>query len=927
MLSRLTLLILCALSITQSWAEEIAKGPIDNREYAFFQLKNQLKVLLVSDPETERAAAALRVAVGSAQDPDDRMGLAHFLEHMLFLGTSKYPEADAYQNFISDNGGQHNAYTSSDHTLYFFDINAKQLPRALDRFSQFFIAPLFDEYYVSRERNVVHSEYQANLQNESRRSFDVYRDVINPMHPSAKFNVGSLQTLADAPNNLVRDDLLAFYQAHYSSHKMILVVTGKESITELKVLATEYFEQVPLREQAIDEPQPVLPFAEDQLPLEIISQPLSELRQMSMVFRVPSTQAYYREKPLIFISHLLGHEGPGSVFSILKNEGLAESFSTGSSDNHDGSSDFYISARLTQDGVENRGKIRSLIFSAIDLIREQGVTQWRYQEKAALSALNFKYREKTQGLSTVRFLANSLAVYPAAEVISANYLLQNFDEELITQYLSYLHRDNMMVRSIYPGAPTDQVSQYYQVPYSVQSMTSEVEKTPESWLATLQLPEKNPFIPEDTQVFAQDKSISELSVKGEGQCQFWAKQNTHYGVPKAQISLRMQSPYVANNVKASVLNELYIGLLSDVLNEKKYAASIAGAFLWMQPNNKGMDIHLRGYHDKLDELLVLLHETMAIANFNEQRFQQVKTELIRHWRNQKKRAPYQQLYGQLVANLFKPYWSDTVKADKLAGLGLADLKAFLGRWRQDTCVQGMFYGNFDKALLETWRNQIDRFIMPASEFNQLDQVVKLNKDFSSYYFQDIDHGDTAVALYVQSPGDTLDDKAGMLLLRQLMQSPFYSELRTEQQLGYIVYMGGLRLKNVPGSVFIVQSPAANTQKIYNSIKTFIAEFQQKIPQDISIYQKAVVALLEEKPNNLYSSADDLWRIIVHQQGKLAHDKRLIEVIKSYTAEKLLKYYEQLLLSPGRSLWHFSKLPIPQQAKRIFEQGDNFYSYP
>ena len=121
------------------------KSPNDAAEYEALVLPNQMKVLLVSDPLTDKAAAALAVSVGGANDPPERQGIAHFLEHMLFLGTEKYPAAEEYQGFIRANGGSNNAFTSFEFTTYYFDINASLLDDALDRFSQFFSAPLFTQ--------------------------------------------------------------------------------------------------------------------------------------------------------------------------------------------------------------------------------------------------------------------------------------------------------------------------------------------------------------------------------------------------------------------------------------------------------------------------------------------------------------------------------------------------------------------------------------------------------------------------------------------------------------------------------------------------------------------------------------------------------------------------------------------------------------
>ena len=120
------------------------KGELDPREYRYLELPNRMRVILVSDPASDKAAASLQVRAGSGDDPEGRQGLAHFLEHMLFLGTGKYPDPAEYQAFINAHGGSNNAYTSVDHTNYFFDVEPDSLVPALDRFAQFFVAPLFN---------------------------------------------------------------------------------------------------------------------------------------------------------------------------------------------------------------------------------------------------------------------------------------------------------------------------------------------------------------------------------------------------------------------------------------------------------------------------------------------------------------------------------------------------------------------------------------------------------------------------------------------------------------------------------------------------------------------------------------------------------------------------------------------------------------
>jgi len=122
-------------------------------------LTNGLEVLLISDPETDKAACAVDVGVGSWRDPSGFEGLAHLLEHMLFLGSKKYPDESGYRQWLGDHGGDSNAYTDSEHTNYYFSVEWSALPGALDRFAQFFVAPTLDGGMVGREMRAVHSEH------------------------------------------------------------------------------------------------------------------------------------------------------------------------------------------------------------------------------------------------------------------------------------------------------------------------------------------------------------------------------------------------------------------------------------------------------------------------------------------------------------------------------------------------------------------------------------------------------------------------------------------------------------------------------------------------------------------------------------------------------------------------------------------------
>ncbi|KAH7661720.1 Insulysin protein, partial [Dioscorea alata] len=166
----------------------ILKPRTDEREYRRIVLPNSLEALLISDPETNKAAAAMNVSVGYFSDPEGLEGLAHFLEHMLFYASKKYPDEDSYSKFITEHGGFENAHTTSEHTNFYFDINADYLDEALDRFGQFFISPLLSSDATQREIKAVDSEHKKNLLSDICRILQLQKHICSKDHPYHKFS-------------------------------------------------------------------------------------------------------------------------------------------------------------------------------------------------------------------------------------------------------------------------------------------------------------------------------------------------------------------------------------------------------------------------------------------------------------------------------------------------------------------------------------------------------------------------------------------------------------------------------------------------------------------------------------------------------------------------------------------------------------------
>lgn len=208
----------------------VLSSPTDDRSFSYIQLENGLQAMLISDPDAESAAAALDVRVGSWYDPKTFPGLAHMVEHGLFLGTLPYPGENEYNAYLASNGGSSNAYTDLEDTNYFFSVAAGGLEGALDRFAQFFIAPTFNDSSMARELKAVDSEHRKNLQSDTWRRYQLLKHVSSPDTPFNSFSTGDLETL-NKPG--VRAAMLAFHAAHYAAPRMRLAVVGNQPLDTL----------------------------------------------------------------------------------------------------------------------------------------------------------------------------------------------------------------------------------------------------------------------------------------------------------------------------------------------------------------------------------------------------------------------------------------------------------------------------------------------------------------------------------------------------------------------------------------------------------------------------------------------------------------------------------------------------------------------
>jgi secreted Zn-dependent insulinase-like peptidase len=903
------LTVLCAALVLgplqAGLSAEIIKSPNDQRDYKAINLANQLRVVLISDPDTDKAAASLNVQVGSASDPEGREGMAHMLEHMLFLGTEKHPEPGEYKNFLSSHGGNHNAYTALFDTNYFLDVDKDYLEPALDRFAQFFSAPLFTAKYVQNERQVVHSEYQSKLRVDGWRIRNAQQQAMNPAHPASRFNIGSQETLADRAEGSIRQELIDFYQQQYSANLMTLVVLGKEPLEQLEQWVQKKFAAVPNHERialSVEQPQ----FKPTQLPARLNVTPIKDEHSVSLLFPLPAVKSYYQAKPTQYISYILGYEGKGSLLSLLKQNGWANSLWAGLGRGSDSEASLMVSVDLTPSGVEVVDTVISKVFDTIQLMQSGGIPERLFDEQQRLAEIGFRFQETSEPISTVRHLAALMNDYPTADLLRGPYTISEYKPELIERFLGYLRPDNVMITVSSQAVATDKTAPWFDTPYQLSAVSPEQlqQWRDEAIDPALSIPAQNHFIPEQLslqETAAETAAIPSL-IENEAGLRLWHQLDTSFSVPRAEFYFSIRSPLANSSAKHTVLTELYVSMVKDQLGELSYPAYVAGLDYKVYKHMRGVSVRLSGFDEKQALLLSQILPALRQPRIDPAVFERIKDELQRNLLSARNNTPYHQTYREISDLLLTPQWSDQDQLAALNALTIADLQDFIAQFLQQLELVSFAYGNLSVAEARELGQQVRDSLFASAEPVTVPRGRLLKLASGQDFIRDlaIEHQDSALTMYLQGSDKSIGSQALFGLLAEYLESPFFEKLRTEEKLGYIVFSSAMPLLEVPALAFTVQSPSATPLELQEHIDRFLAQqtapLEQLTEQDLTRLKSSLLSRLLAQDKTLQDRAERFWVEIDRENSAFDTREQFAQAVRDITLPQLISVYQNNILS-------------------------------
>lgn len=731
--------------------------------------------------------------------------------------------------------------------------------------------------------------------------------MANCDHPFSKFVWGNSESLKKGPRRQginLAERLQSFRQRHYSSHYLTVAVISAEPLDVLEQWVTESFSAIPhnnLEKPSYSELPP--PFKLETFHKLYKVVPVGDTHEVHLTWLLPPLMHHYRSKPLSYLGWLLGHEGEGSVLSLLKSRNLATDLSAGNGgEGYEYNSSFSLfscSLTLTNDGFDRVYDCLTVVFQYLKLLQELGPQERVYEELRVIEENEFKFMEEMDPEDFVEQLCESMQLYPEQDYLTGNHLMFEYNPELISSMQSLLtpERANVMLISKRLAAECSSRERWFGTHYHCQELPSEWV---ESWNklqlnSDLHLPAPNDYIATNFDLKEPDSPSTKYPVVIE-ECdkyKLWYRFDQTFKTPRGWICLLLKSSlHTLSAEKAALMDVLVSAWCLDVA-ELAYPAEVAELSYTVRVRTYGLALTLSGLNHKLPLLFETLVSHLATFTISAKTFAMAKEQVLRSYHNHLLK-PRKYCKASRLQLLSERFWSELDKRPQLEEATHRSLQEFLAEFRGQLYVESLVQGNISakeaKGLMEyfcsTWE------FNPLPKPLQVPRVAELPSNSVVRYQlanRDRDSPNTAIVEYYQCTFKTVRDQAISNLLMDVMQEPIFDQLRTKKQLGYEVDCMAHNTHGVLGISLNLITQASKCSSDYacqcmsEFVKAFHTQLLSYTPAD---FQAHVGSLIEAKlkPDvSLQEEVERNWSMILEQEP--AFDQREKEVAELRTASQ------------------------------------------
>ena len=924
----------------------ILKPRLDKRSYLYKKLENNLRVLVVSDPDTKISGASLTVLSGSLNEGDIE-GLAHFCEHMLFLGNQKYPIPDNFSTYIAEHSGSTNAYTDLGITNYFFEIESSFFVHALDIFSNFFIHPLFTAKYVQKEINAVNSEYELDKLSDGWRIFRLLQVVSTDSHPFHNFNIGNNETL-NIPH--IDTSVASYYDTFYSSNIMTVVMYGDETISNLVEIAESKFGSIVNNNL----PKQSYTYPYTALPMFVLAQALEQKSDLILVFQLPSFSEYYMQGPE-FVIYLLSYSGDNSFISHLKQSGMVIGVSVDTEDIVS-STLLMVKFEIQQESIYSLKclDIIEVFFSFVHQLKQIDQSEmkrlfdlWQKNEQLKFDYESSDSKDVIQIVSSLgrqmQFINSTedLLAPPCSLEFNFTALSKNFISPLNPQDLLVLVYSDTLNKQDNPNWPVlNMTEEYFNISYTSYSIHDELVS---QWSNVTQgsfsfastsgyVPTNLEILPDQNDGFKPDVSISEGLV-------VWHLLNTKFSKPYIRYACSLEASEPANSVQYSTAIELYKYILSVILPQHLYDYQGFYSVSLPSPDNFfGLILNFEGYSDPeifdnfIDKTAKLLTNITSLADSYAFGigYDLYQTYLINYLK--------QSYTAKIVIYNFKLlFFSDVYKIENIVqvlnNLTKDQFETRLTEIYKTSFLICFSFGNIDDSFTTKISENVHQILgSQSTKYPTANKLTELcpGNNYTLWQVNPILHDSNSVIDVVYQLGKIcgvteLGDSCNQTLLKNyvllklldsVMAPEFFSILRTEEQLGYLVQSFVWTQSDNTFLHFLIQSPNKDPDYLERRINNFLVTFKSTLQSfSINHWEGIITAYSESiliEPNAFNDAFLSIWSEIKSRQYQFSRNLQMKEILQTVNGNEVIDFFEEI----------FFRAPVPRIDIKLFSYGTN-----
>ena len=385
----------------------------------------------------------------------------------------------------------------------------------------------------------------------------------------------------------------------------------------------------------------------------------------------------------------------------------------------------------------------------------------------------------------------------------------------------------------------------------------------------------------------------------------WFQQDFRFETPKAHLTFRINTPQVYSSPRNAVLSQLYTDAISEGLNEFGYPVRLAGLEYGINVDKKGIILTFSGYSDRILELIKKVSGRLKGITIDKKTFNTLKEVRARRYQNFHFQQPFQQAfyYRSLLLEGRKFSIMDYEKAIKK--ISLNDVKKFADKIYDRIYIEGLAYGNLrQEPVMEAakvLRQKLAGKPLPEAERFR-ESVIQVPSGKSHAFTRKMQVDNSALVMETQIGQLSPELQGALLVIDNLMQPQFYNELRTSQQLGYIVNSGMTLLEKTLGLIFMVQSGEYDAEILEKRIDVFLLKFFESLKElpeaEFTKIKKSVLHSKLQKSTSVSGEAERLFTIAFERNAEFDLNSESIKAIEKLKMEDILHAVESYLL-PSR----------------------------